>query len=188
MPVKTNSSLSSVHVLFICEFAFELDRTSWRNLNTNAPWWTHQCMPSCLITCIFIMTVQSHCYLRQSFLIEPQQTSVTTWHQSARPIWRCAGSDQGLLLFLSHWSILTNSKKIIHFLFNCLGVKNDCYANTGSLGQLNLCLCEPNHYTGIVRSDIIDADNNAGIWLYLCWGHFFPDKNVFPSLIYVFDC
>ena len=47
------------------------------------------------------------------------------------------------------------------------------YANKGSLGQLNLCLCVCNQCRGIKRCDFIDAGGTA-LLLYVCvcgrWG------------------
>lgn len=66
--------------------------------------WIHKLVtPSCLITGWCIMAFQSYCYLKQSFIIVPQQMSISKWHQltnykSPRLIWHCAGSAQGLLL------------------------------------------------------------------------------------------
>lgn len=43
--------------------------------------YTSGCTPSCLITGWCVMAFQSYCYLRQSFIIVPQQMSISKWHQ-----------------------------------------------------------------------------------------------------------
>lgn len=96
------------------------------------------------------MAFQSYCYVGQSFIIVPQQMSISKWHQltnykSPRLIWHFAGSYRGLLL------ISALPKPPEHFIqwqenspFGILlpfFMKWFCSVNKGSLGQLNLCLC-----------------------------------------------
>lgn len=96
------------------------------------------------------MAFQSYCYLRQGFIIVPQQMSVSKWHQltnykSPRLICPCSGSGWGL----PHISAISKPPK--HFSkqqenspFGILlpfFMKWFHFANKGLLGQLNLCLC-----------------------------------------------
>lgn len=128
--------------------------------------YTSGCTPSCLITGWCVMAFQSYCYLRQSFIIVPQQMSISKWHQlgnykSPRIIWHCSGSDWGLLLISAIHKPLDNlgqyqenspSGILLPFFFLIKWFRS---ANKGSLGQLNLCVC--NQWRGIKRCDFIDV-------------------------------
>lgn len=132
------------------------------------------CSPSCLITGRCVMAFQSYCYLRQSFIIAPQQMSVSKWHQltnykALRLIWHCAGSDQGLPLIagipkpLEHLSQQQeNSPFGILLPFFMKWFRS---ANKGSLGQLNLCRCVPEQFRGIQRCDFSECVSIACVFL-----------------------
>lgn len=138
--------------------------------------YTSGCVPSCLITGSCVMAFQSYCYLRQSFIIVPQQMSISKWHEltnykSPRLIWHSAGSERGLLLVSAipkppeHISQLQNNSPFgILLPFFMKWFRS---ANKGSLGQLNLCLCVRNQCRGIKRCDFIDAGGTA-LLSYAC--------------------
>lgn len=155
------------------------------------------------------MAFQSYCYLRQGFIIVPQQMSVSKWHQltnykSPRLICSCSGSGWGLL----HISAISKppkqfSKQQENSPFGILlpfFMKWFHFANKGLLGQLNLCLCVSLISAGWYR----DVTLPMPVAMHVCCvgvakrravpverhSHYFwnqLDQNVFALLIRAFD-